>query len=415
MTLYRYTAISLERTGPTRSRPRHGEAAAASPAELRATLRNAGLQVIDLRPLAGVNALADKAGPALLRDALRIYLRTHRTRARAEFLDGLATLLHAGMPLAEAVHTLAESRSRARPMLLVLHQSLRGGSALHEALAELPGWFEPAEIAMVRAAGAGGDLAPTLRSIAERHHRTSQISSKLLSTLLYPAVVALAGAAVVVFLSTSTLPKLSSLLTDAGVEVPPLTRAVTAAGGWLSSFGLPSAAAAFAAALALPALASRSTGLIHAIDRAAPAVFRRASLARVWRALAELLHSGVPLVEALRLAAPVPGRFLGAPLSIALLDAADRLEGGGTLAGALSNRRWFDAECVRLVEIGENTGELADVMMRLAERAESSAARAVDRAASLLEPAVILVLAGAIGLVVMGAIQPIIRLQEVIR
>ena len=90
------------------------------------------------------------------------------------------------------------------------------------------------------------------------------------------------------------------------------------------------------------------------------------------------------------------------------------IERGGTFAGSLGDPAWFDDECRRLIAIGESAGELPEILARLAERTHRSAARAVDRLASLLEPAVILLLATLIGFVVMGAVLPILRLQEII-
>ncbi|MFG0259461.1 MAG: type II secretion system F family protein, partial [Phycisphaerales bacterium JB041] len=109
-----------------------------------------------------------------------------------------------------------------------------------------------------------------------------------------------------------------------------------------------------------------------------------------------------------------PPSMPGSSLRRELLAAAASIERGATLADSLTDHFWFDAECRRLISIGEDAGELSEVLQRLADRTHRAATRAVDRLASMLEPAVILILAALIGVVVMGAVLPIIKLQEII-
>jgi type II secretory pathway component PulF len=329
-------------------------------------------------------------------------------------------MLESGLPVVEAVSTIAGSRSAsaARTMLVELREHLREGAALDECLAAHPAWFDEAETAMVRAARESGELPRVLRSLAERHERSGALAAKLVAALTYPAVVCCVGLGVVVFLSVKTLPDLVAILADAGIDPPRLTTGIMAFGQAIASHGPLLALAAVALALPAAALAPRlrpaGWSAPPGLRRLLPRAIRQTLIARAWSNLAELVATGVPLVDSLRIVAPTVGGAGAGSLARSLRDAAGAIERGSTLADALRDPVWFDDECRRLVAIGESAGELPDILTRLAHRTHRAAARSIDRFAALLEPAVILLLASAIGVVVIGAVLPILKLQEVI-
>jgi type IV pilus assembly protein PilC len=157
-------------------------------------------------------------------------------------------------------------------------------------------------------------------------------------------------------------------------------------------------------------LTRRGVRLPKFIRRTTPLVLRRVSVARVAQGLSELLRAGTPAVEALRVIAPAAGGGLRRRLE----EAADRLERGDSLVDALDDPYWFDAEFRRLLAVGENAGELDVMLERIGDRYERRSRILIDRLAALLEPAVILVLAALIGIVVMASVLPLLRLQEVV-
>jgi type II secretory pathway component PulF len=393
-----------------------GELAAESPAALRASLRRIGLQVIDARPAHRLPPVSLSRCLAPLAAWLQRRARSRRVGPKAELYDSLATMLEAGLPVVEAVTTLATSRagSSLRTMLVELREQLRDGAALDECMEQHPWWFEPAEVAMVRAARASGELPSVLRALAERHERSGALSAKIIGALTYPAVVLCVGVGVVVFLSVKTLPDLVGILRDAGIDPPGLTLAIMALGRGLLEYGFLGVIAFGVLAVGFPVALAQLRRRGGQVRVPLPGFARRAILARAWSGLAELVRTGVPLVEALRITSPTVSGLLGGPLSRALEHAAAEIERGSTFAEALADTAWFDDECRRLVAIGESAGELPEILARLAARTHRSASRAIDRLASLLEPAVILLLATLIGVVVMGAVLPILKLQEII-
>lgn len=272
---------------------------------------------------------------------------------------------------------------------------------------------------MLRAGESAGTLAAVLQRLSDRQERSSALTSKLIAILTYPLIVLCVGIGVVVFLSSRTLPDLVSMLTDAGVEPPGLTLAIIALGQGLLRFGPLMLIALPLLAIAARLVIARSAGLRAWIgqlaDRVTPRVVRRVRVAGLFGVLSELLSVGIPLVEALQTAAATLRGLGSAGLRDSILTAAQRVSAGEAFSEALQENTSIDPTTSRLLHIGETAGELPDVLAAIASRERRRAERAIDALARIAEPAVVLALSGVIGLVVMGAVLPLIRLQEIIR
>lgn len=429
MTVWRYTAVPFQHAAQASAR--RGELAGESAAEVRASLRRIGLQVIDLRPLrrsatdpgTGFQFAWLRELRGSIRSSLDGHVRGRRRHERAELYDALATMLDSGLPLLEAVDTIIGSTKRrrcaVRSMLVQVREQLRGGSSLAEAITAHRSWFDASEVAMIEAGQLSGTLTRVLRTLAERHERSGELSNKLISALAYPAIVAMVGLGVVIFLSVKTLPDLTQILTHAGIETPALTAKVMTFGQFLAGHWLALIVLAVGVlgswTLLSGLMAQRQIRWPEWLQRLYPKVLRRMAVARVSLQLAELLRAGVPVVDALRVLAPTSsGGAGGGSLARQLHTAAERVERGDELAAALDDEHWFDGEFRQLLTIGQATGELDSLLERIGRRYARQAERLIDRLAALLEPSVILTLAVLVGLVVMAAILPLLRLQEVL-
>lgn len=418
MTLYRYRAVALA-PSPAAS-VSAGEMSGETAAEIRSRLRAGGLQVLDLGPVRRLTMPRIAVGSAIVR-AVERHLRARRHAHKEELLDGLATLIEAGVPLLESIETLLSGGSQRhagmRRLLLDVSDRIRAGESLASALGSQRSWFDEVEVALVDAGEYAGTLTSALKKLAARQRRRSQIGEKVAGALIYPSVVAVVGIGVWVFLATKTLPELVALLRSADIEVPALTRAVIASGGALAAHPLlvlaGIAGVAAVALVGVPRLLARRTKAGTRSPRwpVGFAALRRTKLAQVAGTLAELLDGGVPLVEALRAVAPSAG---STALRSALLDSARQIEAGQNWSQTLGDERWFPAEFRRLVEMGESSGELSVLLERVSARMERSAERRITQLAALLEPAAILTLALLIGLLVAAAVIPILRLQDLV-
>lgn len=304
-------------------------------------------------------------------------------------------------------------------MLLSVRERVRGGASLDEAAGQHPDWFDPIEIALVQAGAQSGELAPVLRKLSEEHQRAGELGRRLTGALMYPFIVALAGLAVVIFLSVKTLPDLVTILEQAKIEPPGLTLWVMGIGqllfrGWWIILLTVVVVVLLLALRSVIMLRWRTTqGRSRTAPRRwtlQPLVVRRIAVAGFARRFAELLRAGIPAVEALRILDPTLPQMLRASIQ----SARQQLEQGHTLAAALNDPRYFDTEFSRLLEIGQTAGELDHLLEEIGGRYERQARRLIDQLAALLEPVVLLVLAVFVGLVVMAGILPLLKLQEVI-
>lgn len=413
MTVWRYEAVALDRTARESV---SGVVPAAGRADARAALRRIGLQALVLEPLDAEKA--DEARPGGVewldrlgaRDVMTRVMRSRRVAYRAELADSIATMLDAGMTLAEALTTASRATRdrRMRVMLVSVEQTISTGEGLARAMRARRGWFDDAECALIEAGHRSGELAAAWRTIGARLERRAQTAGRLLGVAAYPMLVACVSVVVVAFLGTRTLPELTKILDGAGVAVPRLTAVVMMVGGGIAKWGWAFGAGVGCAGVLLVRWMRRP--LRRLAERVRPRVVVAMRVARASRTVADLLAAGVPLAESLRVTAPSSGRSLGG----ALLEAAAGIERGEELATAFGDEGWFDAEARRVLALAQATGDLAPALGRLADRWERRAQRAIDGLARAAEPALILALAVIVGTIVMAAVLPLIRLQEVL-
>lgn len=408
MSVWRYIAVA-----DGSARASKGVISAPSLADARDSLRQAGMRPIRIRP-AQVSGL----GPRWCRGALAAYLRRRRTAPKAEAFDALATLIRSGVTPLRALRVLAGSHAKTSGIALLartLADRVADGVPLSRAAGETPGWFDTAECAMLAAGEKAGELDAALTRLAERQARSHDLGSRLAGVMLYPMIVTVVGVGVAVYLSVRTLPQLAGVLSDAGVEVPALTSTVMRLGqGVAGNLPVLVAALVVITIAALFIAFSRTFSLPHRALARTPRVFRRARTAESFLALAELTESGLTLVDAVRIVAPTSTGPLGSALGKAWLGVADSVEQGVAFDAALDDPVWFTDEHRELLAAGSKAGELAATLRRLGERDQRSAHRLIDRAASLLEPAAILLLTVFVGTIVLAAVLPIVKLQEII-
>ncbi len=420
MPLFAYTA-----TAGT-SGTRRGQLAADSAYQVRVALRRMGLTPLRVR-----ESVAEKGAPATgAGERSRLSLRTwgarlaqgRRRAALVEVYESLALLLASGTELSVGLELLggsarrrfgrAPGSSRAQTLCKSLAERVRQGGSLADALADRPDWFGVVDVALVRAAEQSGELERTLSDLAEHHARSDELKGRLASALAYPALLAIFGAGVVVFLTTTTLPQLASVLADSNVALPGPTRVLLALGALLTGRWWLAAPLVLAIAALL--------GWLLSSDRLARARLRlpligpvllRGQVGGLSLLLSRLLAAGIPLSEALALATPT---VRNAALRAALDDVGASLRSGRSIAETLESSGLFEPLFCRALAVGEESGELAPTLQTIGERFRGSTRRLIDRLASVLEPSVILVLAACVGFVVYAAIAPMLRLAQTI-
>ncbi|WP_448585948.1 type II secretion system F family protein [Thermaurantiacus sp.] len=332
--------------------------------------------------------------------------------ARAALVRELATLV-AVMPISEAVDTLARQgrRGREAAVLRETNRALQAGRPL--ALA-LPGAAFPPDIRATIAAGeASGRLPALLNRLADSLEADLALRSKLVSALAYPALLLVVALAVVVVMLAFVVPGIAEQYAGTGTELPGLTRAVLTVAGVLAGWGWLLALALGAGLVALLVAVRRERGR-HALDRVLLALpvagrFVAASEAvRFARLLAVMLAAGLPLAEALHLLAPALGTR---PWRAATQTIAAEVRAGRSFSDALSHLPRAPGLLLSLARSGELSGRLAALLESAAGALDRELADRSRTFVSLLEPLIIVVLGGLVGMIILAVLLPILKLN----
>ena len=384
---------------------------------LTAENRGAALKQISTKGLRPVSVQEQQ--PAASRKA--IFARSGRvSKASVEaFTRQLANLLAAGVPLSRALGILTREASQpaARRLWMVIRDDVLGGAPLAGALAKWPKSFPSVYVAMVRAGEMGGFLDAVLEQIAEFRSREQDLKGRVKAALIYPMVLAVLASGVLTFLLTYFIPRFSSIFAEFGGSLPLLTRMIIALSGLLMKYGLAVALVAAVLIVGARRVLSGEAGR-RAFERGilrVPGlgdVIARFALVRFCRMLGTLLHAGVPLVTALRVAREAIGNQT---LADAVSHAVEEVQRGSSLARSLAaSAQLFPASAVEMVAVAEESGRLDKELIRLAASYEGELDRRLRMLVAVVEPALLFVMAGVVGTVVIGMLLPIFTLQELI-
>lgn len=345
-------------------------------------------------------------------------LRRVTGRDLVAFTQQFATLLEAGLPLDRALAIQGElaPTPRLRALTADVLERVRGGAALADALtAHHPRPFGRLYVNMVRAGEKGGVLEATLKRLAEFLEEAQEFRDALLSALIYPLLLTTVGGAAVVFLMTFVIPRFADIFRDLGGAIPVPTQVLLAVSGWLQRYwwalGLGGLAAALGARVAL----STPGGRLQA-DAALlrlpliREVVLKTEVARFARILGTLLKSGVPLIAALGVVKEMMGNRL---LAQAVAGLGDGVKRGAGLYKSMAEARLFPALAIHMVRVGEESGRLEDMLLKVGATFEADTRKLLKRLVALAEPCIILVMGLLVGFIVVAMLLAIFSISEI--
>lgn len=329
----------------------------------------------------------------------------------------LSTLLAVGVPLLESLDTLvAQHRGRYRTCLLLLRESVASGGGLATAMAQQPQVFDALSIQMAEVGENSGTLDVVLGKLAEFKQRALELKDRVVSALLYPAIVLSVAVGVSVFLMTVVVPGLLENLIESGRTLPWPTRILKtcsdillAHGGWLLLAGI-------AAALAVTTSFRTERGKRiwnHALLRIPliGTMSQKQELAKTSLIISTLMNSGIEFLQALEIAK----RTTSSPL---LRDALQRCEqqvgAGQDIGEALAESSYIPPMVVHIFTVGQTSGQLEQMLERLSEDYDRQVASMAGRLSSVLEPILILVLAVFVGFILFATMLPILEAGNVL-
>lgn len=402
MPSYVYKGLSLQ------GRATSGVVEADSPRAARARLREQGVLASDVRETstsAGVRSLGGN--------------RRVRARDLSRALRQLSTLLAAGVPLVDAVGSV---RNRQLPpalaaALTAVRTDITAGESFERALRKHPSVFPLVYIGMVRAGEASGALDRVLAQIADHAEANARLQAQFRSAMTYPAVMMLVGTGIVVFLLSYVVPQVTRVFLEAGQTLPLPTRMLMAAGQILADYGLVLLAAAAGIALALRQYAQTEAGSrrVERILFRLPwlgTVLRNVAMARFAHTMSTTLSGGMTLVDALEVSRGVTGSAL---VSDALIEASEAVSRGEQLAPSLVRGDLFNPMVLDMIAVGERSGAIDSMMTRAAEALDEEVRVNVETMSSLLEPLMILAMAGVVLIVVLAVLLPVFEMNQLIR
>lgn len=335
------------------------------------------------------------------------------------FVRQLANLLAAGVPLARALQILGKESSNptAAKQCAEIRDQVVDGSPLAEAMGRFPRSFPPIYVAMIRAGETGGFLDVVLKQIADFMSRERDLKSKVATALIYPLVLAFIATGVVIFLLAWFIPRFSSIFEEFGQSLPLLTQVIQGASMLVLNYGLFVLIAIVAGvfitrrALKTPAGRRKRDEYILRVPGVGTAAARFA-LVRFSRMLGTLVGAGVPLLASLRVSREAVGNQT---LSDALNEAIANVQEGTSLAASLSQcPRLFPGSVVEMIAVAEESGRLADELVRMAGEFEEDLDRRLRTLVSLAEPALLFVMASVVGTIVIGMLLPVFDLWNAI-
>jgi type IV pilus assembly protein PilC len=386
----------------------HGIYVAESEAQLRRELEEKGLLVLSMRPVGLLAALLPGVGRR----------RRIRTPDFLEFNQELATLLKAGMPLVQSLDLLRGGLTDPvfKPALDAVYERVKAGAQLSDAFEEQGDLVPRIYTASLLAGERSGSLEAVLRRYVTYAKLVGGIRRRTLSALMYPVVLLALAVVVVGIIVLKLVPAFSLFYASFNAELPPVTRLIVAISDFVSSYAVFLVVGGAAAFFLIVGWARRPSER-RRIDRFlldvpwVGSIARKFATSQMARTLATLLAGGIPLVQALDVAArSVGNRYIAAELE----TMGQRVREGQSLAATMRARSIFPDVAVKMTEVGESTGALQDMLNSLADFYDEDLTTNLERFVTLVEPVLLIILGLVIASLLLALYLPLFQLSSVV-
>ena len=328
----------------------------------------------------------------------------------------LATLVDAGLPLLRGLHVLQRQTPNAslKEALSGMCEAVESGSTFSESLQNYPKIFDNLYVNMVRAGEAGGVLEVVLNRLAEFAEKAAKIKNKVKGAMVYPIVVFFAAIGITSFLLVAVIPKFKDIFNDLleGKPLPAITQFVMNGSNLMMHNGLAVLGGVIALVVLFKIFAKTKTGsyILDVAKINAPmfgSLVRKTAISRMTRTLGTLLASGVPVLQAINIVRDTTGN---AVIARAMQNVHDAVKEGESMTNPLAASKVFPPMVISMVEVGEETGALPDMLTRIANTYDDEVDNAVAGLTSVIEPLMIIMLAVIVGTIVIAMFMPMIQI-----
>ena len=341
-----------------------------------------------------------------------------KAKTLSTFTRQLATLVDAGLPLLRGLRVLQkqEKDPTLREILGKLAGSIEGGSTFSEALGGHPKTFDRLFVNMVKAGELGGVLEVVLNRLAEFQEKAEKIKGKVKAALFYPMAVLVVAVVIVGVLMTFVVPKFEEIFKDMlnGEPMPGFTQLVLGISNFIKNNILTTLGIAVAIFVSIKLILKTKKGsyfkdkMLLTMPGLGPVV-SKVAIARFSRTLGTLVSSGVPILQSLNIVKETAGNIIVTNAVTAIQDAVKE---GEPIVSPMESSRVFPPMVISMVDVGEQTGALPEMLMKVADNYEEEVDNAVGAMTSLLEPVMIVFLAVVVGSIVIAMFMPLIKLMD---
>ncbi|HLP85155.1 MAG TPA: type II secretion system F family protein [Phycisphaerales bacterium] len=340
------------------------------------------------------------------------------------FTRQLSTLQDAGLPLLRSLQILESQQKpgKLKNTLIGISEEVEGGTALSEAMSKYPKAFNHLYVKMVAAGEVGGVLDIILQRLAEFMEKSERLKRRIKGAMVYPAVVVGIATIILTGIMVFIIPKFEEIFKDFGVDLPTLTMWLMATSRWFAGSQAGQVIPGWIIVLPAPIILWFLFKLIRKTEpgRAATDIVmlripvfgnlvRKTVIARFTRTLGTLIAAGVPILEAIKITKETSGNYV---FEKALQGVYDSIREGEGFAGPLRESKTCDAIVVNMIDVGEETGELDQMLMKIADNYDEEVDVAVASLVSLLEPLMVVFLGGFVGLIVVAMFLPLVKMIQ---
>jgi general secretion pathway protein F len=333
-----------------------------------------------------------------------------------ELTNQLGVLLESGFALDRSLSVLSElnENEELRHIIDSIHTNVRSGKSLSDAISLFPKVFPPLYINMIKAGEAGGFVDETVLRLGEYLESSEALKDDVRTALVYPALLSLVSGIIIIVLLVFVVPRFSVMFVDSGSTLPistqilmGLSRIITGF-WWLILIGITSMTVFFTSFISSETGKSYWDSLRYKIP-IYNRLFKELSVARFCRTLGTLLKSGVPLLNALQI---VIGILPSKIMTDMLFSVKESVKKGGTISGILKTNNIFPPFAVHMIAVGEESANLQDMLIKIADKFDTDVRGTIKRLLSLLEPLLILVMGLVVGFIVMSMLLAIFSLND---
>lgn len=334
------------------------------------------------------------------------------------FTRQLATLIDAGLPLLRGLRVLErqEKNPTLKETIQKIGVAVEGGGTFSEALAMHPKVFNKLFISMVKAGEMGGVLEVVLLRLAEFMEKAQKIKGKVIAAMFYPVAVLIVAVVIMGVLMVVVIPKFKEIFSDLvqGQGLPAFTEFVLGVSETIQHHFIETCATVFVCFIVFRLLVKTKTGrlLFDKFKLIVPVfgpVISKVAIARFTRTLGTLVNSGVPILQSLTIVRETSGNVI---VANAVRDIHESVKEGETITAPLEASKIFPPMVISMVDVGEQTGALPEMLMKIADNYDEEVDNAVAAMTSLLEPVMIVFLAVIVGSIVIAMFMPLIALMD---